>query len=221
MAELKPETIKLVSPDGTRFRWSYYVTPDEYKGVRKWKGDIIIPVGTQMRTEKGETVEATQFMVEQLEQLLERWKAALKEAYPDRKFTLTKSQKTGEPSFPWSFEEDGLVIRVSKKASGVNPNTGQPYNNTPVAFYTNELKLMGDEERQKLEKIDPETTGQMSFLAKGYDAGGNGVGIKCIPLSICFRNIVPFTGGGASDFATTEPASYEEETKLTSTAADF
>ena len=80
---------------------------------------------------------------------------------------------------------------------------------------------MNDEERQKLEKIDPETTGQMSFLAKGYDAGGNGVGIKCIPLSICFRNIVPFTGGGASDFETAEPASYEEETQTTATAADF
>ena len=220
MAELKPETIKLVSPNGTRFRWSYYVTPDEYKGVRKWKGDIIIPVGTQMKDDKGELVEATQFMVDQLEQLLERWKGALKEAYPDRKFTLTKSLKTGEPSFPWSFEEDGLVIRVSKKASGVNPNTGQPYNNTPVAFYTNDLRLMGDEERQKLEKIDPETTGQMSFLAKGYDAGGNGVGIKCIPLSICFRNIVPFTGGGASDFESAEPSSYEEKVS-TPTAADF
>ena len=220
MAELKPETIKLVSPNGTRFRWSYYVTPDEYKGVRKWKGDIIIPVGTQMKDDKGELVEATQFMVDQLEQLLERWKGALKESYPDRKFTLTKSLKTGEPSFPWSFEEDGLVIRVSKKPSGVNPNTGQPYNNTPVAFYTNDLRLMGDEERQKLEKIDPETTGQMSFLAKGYDAGGNGVGIKCIPLSICFRNIVPFTGGGASDFESAEPSSYEEKVS-TATAADF
>tara|TARA_R100001086_G_scaffold240586_1_gene166834 strand:- start:19 stop:681 length:663 start_codon:yes stop_codon:yes gene_type:complete len=220
MAELKPETIKLVSPNGTRFRWSYYVTPDEYKGVRKWKGDIIIPVGTQMKDDKGELVEATQFMVDQLEQLLERWKGALKEAYPDRKFTLTKSLKTGEPSFPWSFEEDGLVIRVSKKASGVNPNTGQPYNNTPVAFYTNDLRLMGEEERQKLEKIDPETTGQMSFLAKGYDAGGNGVGIKCIPLSICFRNIVPFTGGGASDFEAEAPSSYEEKVP-TPTAADF
>jgi hypothetical protein len=220
MAELKPETIKLVSPNGTRFRWSYYVTPDEYKGVRKWKGDIIIPVGTQMKDDKGELVEATQFIVDQLEQLLERWKGALKEAYPDRKFTLTKSLKTGEPSFPWSFEEDGLVIRVSKKASGVNPNTGQPYNNTPVAFYTSDLKLMGEEQRQKLEKIDPETTGQMSFLAKGYDAGGNGVGIKCIPLSICFRNIVPFTGGGASDFEAEAPSSYEEKVP-TPTAADF
>ncbi len=220
MAELKPETIKLVSPNGTRFRWSYYVTPDEYKGVRKWKGDIIIPVGTQMKDDKGELVEATQFIVDQLEQLLERWKGALKEAYPDRKFTLTKSLKTGEPSFPWSFEEDGLVIRVSKKASGVNPNTGQPYTNTPVAFYTNDLRLMGEEERQKLEKIDPETTGQMSFLAKGYDAGGNGVGIKCIPLSICFRNIVPFTGGGASDFEAEAPSSYEEKVP-TPTAADF
>ena len=39
----KPETIKLVSPNGTKFRWSYYVTPDEYKGVRKWKGELLIP----------------------------------------------------------------------------------------------------------------------------------------------------------------------------------
>ena len=217
----KPETIKLVSPNGTKFRWSYYVTPDEYKGVRKWKGELLIPVGSQMKNEQGKLVEATNFMVQKLEQLLDGWKAALKEAFPDRRFTLTKSQKTGEPSFPWSFEEEYLVVKVSKKASGINPNTGQPYNNTPVAFYNNDLQLMNDEERQKLEKIDPETTGQMSFLAKGYDAGGNGVGIKCIPLSICFRNIVPFTGGGASDFETAEPASYEEETQTTATAADF
>ena len=176
----KPETIKLVSPNGTKFRWSYYVTPDEYKGVRKWKGELLIPVGSQMKNEQGKLVEATNFMVQKLEQLLEGWKASLKEAFPDRKFTLTKSQKTGEPSFPWSFEEEYLVVRVSKKASGINPNTGQPYNNTPVAFYNNDLQLMNDEERQKLEKIDPETTGQMSFLAKGYDAGGNGVCIKCI-----------------------------------------
>ena len=124
----KPETIKLVSPNGTKFRWSYYVTPDEYKGVRKWKGELLIPVGSQMKNEQGKLVEATNFMVQKLEQLLEGWKASLKEAFPDRKFTLTKSQKTGEPSFPWSFEEEYLVVRVSKKASGINPNTGQPYN---------------------------------------------------------------------------------------------
>ena len=47
----KPETIKLVSPNGTKFRWSYYVTPDEYKGVRKWKGELLIPVGSQMKNE--------------------------------------------------------------------------------------------------------------------------------------------------------------------------
>ena len=110
----KPETIKLVSPNGTKFRWSYYVTPDEYKGVRKWKGELLIPVGSQMKNEQGKLVEATNFMVQKLEQLLEGWKASLKEAFPDRKFTLTKSQKTGEPSFPWSFEEEYLVVRVSK-----------------------------------------------------------------------------------------------------------
>ena len=217
----KAETIKLVSPNPTRFRWSYYVTPDEYKGVRKWKGEILIPVGSQMKNEQGKLVEATQFIVDKLEQLLEDWKSTLKSFYHDRKFTLTKSQKTGEPSFPWSFEEDNLVIRVSKKASGINPNTGQPYNNTPVAFYTDDLRLMNDDERQQLNKIDPETIGQMSFLAKGYDAGGNGVGIKCIPLSICFRKIVQFTGARPDDYETAEPSSFEEEAKATPTAADF
>ena len=60
----KPETIKLVSPNGTKFRWSYYVTPDEYKGVRKWKGELLIPVGSQMKNEQGKLVEATSFMVQ-------------------------------------------------------------------------------------------------------------------------------------------------------------
>ena len=80
---------------------------------------------------------------------------------------------------------------------------------------------MNDDERQQLNKIDPETIGQMSFLAKGYDAGGNGVGIKCIPLSICFRKIVQFTGARPDDYETAEPSSYEEEAKATPTAADF
>ena len=96
--------------------------------------------------------------------------------------------------------------------------------NTPVTFYKHDAKsgqnvLMNQDERQEMDKISPETTGQIAFLASGYDAGGNGVGIRCLPLSICFRDIVPWQGGGASDFETAEPASYEEQT--TATAADF
>ena len=96
--------------------------------------------------------------------------------------------------------------------------------NTPVTFYKHDVKsgqnvLMNQDERQTMDKISPETTGQIAFLASGYDAGGNGVGIRCLPLSICFRDIVPWQGGGASDFETAEPASYEEQT--TATAADF
>ena len=207
MEQIKSETIKIVTPVGTRFRYSWLVTPDEYKGVEKWKTEAIIPVG-----------EASQKIAQQLEDLIEGWKAQLKAAFPKREFTLTKSQKTGKPSFPWSFEDEGLIIRLKKNVRGAKGN------NTPITMFkhdpmTGQNLLMTEEQRAEMDKISPETTGQISFLASGYDAGANGVGIKCMPLSICFREIVPFSGG-ASDFETTEPASYEEK-ETVSTGADF
>ena len=207
MEQIKSETIKIVTPVGTRFRYSWLVTPDEYKGVEKWKTEAIIPVG-----------EASQQIAQQLEDLIEAWKAQLKAAFPKREFTLTKSQKTGKPSFPWSFEDEGLIIRLKKNVRGVKGNL------TPITMFkhdpaTGQNLLMTEEQRAEMDKISPETTGQISFLAAGYDAGANGVGIKCMPLSICFREIVPFSGG-ASDFETTEPASYEEK-ETVSTGADF
>lgn len=219
MDNIKSETIKLVTPVGTRFRYSYLVTPDEYMGEQKWKTEALIPVGSMTKNKEGKMVEATAYIIEELEGLLEIWKGQLKAAFPDRSFSLTKSSKTGQPSFPWSFEESDLVIRLKKNYKGMKGI------NTPVAFYKTEeqsgqVVLMNDDERIQMEKISPETEGQVSFLASGYNAGGNGVGIRCMPLSICFRNIIPFTGGGgASDFETAEPASYEE--KATATAADF
>ena len=209
MEQIKSETIKIVTPVGTRFRYSWLVTPDEYKGVEKWKTEAIIPIG-----------EASQKIAQQLEDLIEGWKAQLKAAFPKREFTLTKSQKTGKPSFPWSFEDEGLIIRLKKNVRGVKGNL------TPITMFkhdpaTGQNLLMTEEQRAEMDKISPETTGQISFLASGYDAGANGVGIKCMPLSICFREIVPFSGG-ASDFETTEPASYEEkETVGLPTGADF
>tara|TARA_B100000212_G_C27214202_1_gene464336 strand:- start:45 stop:674 length:630 start_codon:yes stop_codon:yes gene_type:complete len=209
MEQIKSETIKIVTPVGTRFRYSWLVTPDEYKGVEKWKTEAIIPVG-----------EASQKIAQQLEDLIEAWKAQLKAAFPKREFTLTKSQKTGKPSFPWSFEDEGLIIRLKKNVRGVKGNL------TPITMFkhdpaTGQNLLMTEEQRAEMDKISPETTGQISFLASGYDAGANGVGIKCMPLSICFREIVPFSGG-ASDFETTEPASYEEkETVGLPSGADF
>ena len=207
MEQIKSETIKIVTPVGTRFRYSWLVTPDEYKGVEKWKTEAIIPIG-----------EASQKIAQQLEDLIEGWKAQLKAAFPKREFTLTKSQKTGKPSFPFSFEDEGLIIRLKKNVMGVKGT------NSPITMFkhdpaTGQNLLMTEEQRHEMDKISPETTGQISFLASGYDAGANGVGIKCMPLSICFREIVPFSGG-ASDFETTEPASYEEK-ETVSSGADF
>ncbi len=218
MEQINSETIKIVTPVGTRFRYSWLVTPDEYKGVEKWKTEAIIPVGTKVNDADGKEHEATEHIANKLEDLIEGWKAQLKAAFPKREFTLTKSQKTGKPSFPWSFEEEGLIIRLKKNVIGKKGKL------SPITMFkhdpmTGQNLLMTEEQRAEMDKISPDTTGQISFLASGYDAGANGVGIKCMPLSICFRDIVPFNGG-ANDFETTEPASYEEK-ETVSTGADF
>ncbi len=218
MESIKSEQIKIVTPVGTRFRYSYLVTPDEYMGVEKWKTEAMIPVGTKVKV-GNEEHEATSYIANQLENLLEGWKSQLKAAYPTRTFTLTKNKNTGEPTFPWTFEDDFLILKLKKNVKGLKGN------NQPITFYKHDPAsgqnlLMSEDERKTMEKISPETTGQAAMLASGYDAQGNGVGIKLFPISFCFRDIVPWTGGGASDFDTAEPSSYEEKTP-TPTAADF
>ena len=218
MESIKSEQIKIVTPVGTRFRYSWLVTPDEYMGVEKWKTEAMVPVGTKGKV-GNEEHEATSYIANQLESLLEGWKSQLKAAYPTRTFTLTKNKNTGKPTFPWSFENDFLILKLKKNVKGLKGN------NQPIQLYKHDPAsgqnlLMSEDERQTMNKISPETTGQAAMLASGYDAQGNGVGIKLFPISFCFRDIGPWTGGGADDFDTTEPSSYEEKTP-TATAADF
>ena len=212
MESIKSEQIKIITPVGTRFRYSYLVTPDEYMGVEKWKTEAMIPVGTKVKVGKEEH-EATSYIANQLENLLEGWKTQLKAAYPTRTFTLTKNKNTGEPTFPWTFEDDFLILKLKKNVKGLKGN------NQPITFYKHDPAsgqnlLMSEDERKTMEKISPETTGQAAMLASGYDAQGNGVGIKLFPISFCFRDIVPWTGGGADDFDTAEPSSSVSYTHL-------
>ena len=217
MEELKAETIKIDTTNPTNFRYSYLVTPDEYKGIKKYKAECLIKKGTMMKDDKGKEVDAVEYIFEQLEGLLERWKASLKEYYPDRKFSLTKN-KHGEPSLPYFLEDDCLVIRTSKKAGGVKQN-GEVWTNPPVTFWANEdpLRLMTEEEKQQYEKISPMTEGQMSMKCSGYDAGANGVGIRCQPLQVIVRKHVEWTGSPDFEAAT---SNYEEKSTASS-AADF
>ena len=215
MDELKPETIKIVTPNPTNFRYSYLVTPDEYKGVRKYKAECLIKKGTMMKDEMKREVDAVEHIFGLLEGLLERWKVALKEHYPDRKFTLTKN-KFGEPSLPYFFEDDYLVIKTSKKAGGVKQN-GDVWTN-PVSFFHTDLTPMKEEEKKEYEKISPALVGQMSMKCSGYDAGANGVGIRCQPLQFIVRRHVEWTG--SPDFEAEAQSSYEEKSTATS-AADF
>ena len=170
-----------------------------------------------MKDDKGREVDAVEHIYSQLEELLERWKVSLKEYYPDRKFTLTKN-KFGEPALPYYLEDEYLVIKTSKKAGGVKQN-GEVWTNPPVTFWANEdpLRLMNDEEKQQYEKISPMTEGQMSMKCSGYDAGANGVGIRCQPLQVIVRKHVEWTGSPDFEAAT---SNYEEKSTASS-AADF
>ena len=160
-----------------------------------------------MKDQMGKEVDAVEHIFEQLEGLLERWKVALKEHYPDRKFSLTKN-KHGEPSLPYFLEDDYLVIRTSKKAGGVKQN-GDVWTNPPVTFWANEdpLRLMTEEEKKEYEKISPALEGQMSMKCSGYDAGANGVGIRCQPLQVIVRKHAEWTG--SPDFEAEAQPSYE------------
>ena len=169
-----------------------------------------------MKDEMGREVDAVEHIIEQLEGLLDRWKAALKEYYPDRKFTLTKN-KHGEPALPWTTEDDYLVIKASKKAGGVKQN-GDIWENPPVAFFNNDLTLMTEDQKNNYIKISPMTEGQMSMRCSGYDAGANGVGIRCQPIQMIIRKHADWTG--VPDFEAEAPSSYEEKSTA-STAADF
>ena len=66
MDDLKPETIKIVTPHAN-FRYSYFVTPDEYKGVKKYKGEVLIKTDTKMEIKNDDgttyTVDAVPFIV--------------------------------------------------------------------------------------------------------------------------------------------------------------
>ena len=77
---------------------------------------------------------------------------------------------------------------------------------------------MTDEEKKEYEKVSPMTEGQMSMKCSGYDAGANGVGIRCQPLQVIVRKHVEWTG--SPDFEAAPPSSYEEKSTA-STAADF
>ena len=220
MESIKSEQIKIITPVGTRFRYSYLVTPDEYMGVEKWKTEAMIPVGTIVKVkEDGKEVEheATSYIANQLENLLEGWKSQLKAAYPTRTFTLTKNKNTGKPTFPWSFEEDYLILKLKKNVKGLKGN------NQPITFYKHDPAsgqnlMMSEDERKLMEKISPMTEGQMSMKCSGYDAGANGVGIRCQPLQVIVRKHVEWTG--SPDFEAAPPSSYEEKSTA-STAADF
>ncbi len=195
---LKSEVLNVTTPV-CKFQYAWLVEPDtkfEQPGV--WKVTCLI-----------DPKDATE-LEEQLSGLLDRWKAQLKAAEPDKKFKLA--------ALPWSFEdiEDGgetkpyFVVKTKMRVGGINQQ-GKQWNNRPPALFNTNGQPMTVEERQAVNKMGPGTRGQVNLRCSGY-SGNFGVGIKIQPEAAIIKTHVEYSKDATSyGFETTqqeaEPAS--------------
>jgi len=179
----------------------------------------------------GTEVDSAVWMLEQLENIKGQFQDALLAQYPDRQGKF-KWQRNGEgqPMQYWQTTDEGLTIKLKKKAGGIKKD-GTPYTSVPPKFFKQEgdkMLLCTEEETKKYDKIAPESVGQVNIRITGYDL--DYIGLRLEPQGICMRHFVPFVGGmqTAEDFGfapekqTAPPSSWEEETpKAATSASDF
>ena len=184
---------------------------------------------------KGTKVNTVEYMCEKLLTVKEEFQQALLESFPQRKgkFKWQPSIKTGQPVEYWKIQEDGsLTVRLKKVSSGIRKD-GKPFTSIPPIFFRqNEngvMVLCTEEEKQKYDKISPESLGEVNIRIVGYDY--DYIGLKLEPSAICVRHFVPFVGGmqtaeefgfvaeEATPFTTEEPQA--EATKPIGAAGDF
>lgn len=221
----------LVKPDTkyNNYQATLVVKPDmEHTLSEKECRERGVPSGTK--------VNSVEYMCEILMNIKQEFQDALLEAYPQRKgqFKWQPSVKTQKPVEYWRIEEDGsLSIRFKKVASGVRKKDGEKFTSTPPKFFKQENGLMvlcTDEEKQKYDKISPESIGEINMRIVGYDY--DYIGFKLEPSAVCVRHFVPFVGGmqTAEEFGfepekeAATPSSWEEpqEAKIgTATGGDF
>jgi len=177
---IKSEILNLTTPK-CEFQFAWLVEPDtkfEQPGV--WKVTCLI-----------EPDEAAQ-IEEQLTGLLDRWKAQLKAAEPDKKFKLA--------ALPWGFEEvDGkpyFLVKTKMRVGGINQQ-GKQWNNRPPVLQNAQGQPMTEEEKQSVNKMGPGTIGQVFLRCSGY-SGNFGVGIKLQPEAAIIHKHVEYSKSATS-----------------------
>ena len=210
--------------------YCWLVNPD--KKYNNYQATLLIKPDMKHILDDGKTeVDSAVWMHEQLEAVKKEFQDALLSQYPDRqgKFKWQRNGE-GEPMQYWQFTNEGLTVKLKKKAGGLKKDN-TPYTTVPPKFFKQEgdkMLLCTEEETKKYDKIAPESVGQVNIRITGYDL--DYIGLRLEPQGICMRHFVPFVGGmqTAEDFGfapekqTAPPSSWEEETPIAAaSASDF
>ena len=172
---IKSEILNITTPV-CLFQFAWLVEPDtKFDQAGLWQVECLIDPEKSAETE------------EQLTALLERWKNQLKAANPSKKFKLAP--------LPWEYTEvDGtpyFKIKTKMRAGGVRAD-GTQWKQRPPALFKANGKPMSEEEKERVNKCGPGTTGQVNMRCSGWETAAFGVGIKIQPEAVIIHNHVEY-----------------------------
>ena len=158
---IKSEIINITTPV-CLFQFAWLVEPDtKFDASGIWQVECLIHPDDATEVE------------EQLSGLLERWKAQLKSANPNKKFKLA--------SLPWEFTDvDGkpyFKVKTKMKGGGIRAD-GTQWKQRPPVLFNADGSPMTEEQKEKVNKCGPGTTGQVNMRCSGWETAAFGVGIR-------------------------------------------
>ena len=205
---IKSEILNVTTPI-SKFQFAWICEPDtKFDPMGEWRITCLIDPEESQEIEK------------QLTDLLDRWKAQLKAANPSKKFKLAQ--------LPWGFEEvtDGgetkpyFKVKAKTKVGGSRPD-GTVWKNRPPALFNADGSPMTEEQKQRVNKCGPGTTGQVNLRCSGWETASFGVGIKLQIEAVMIKHHVEYarsaTGYGfqtdseAQTFDTQEAQNQEQQ----------
>jgi len=153
--------------------------------------------------------EKAQELEEQLNGLLERWKAYLKSTNPNKTYKLAPLR--------FGYEEvDGTPyfrVKTKMKGGGVRAD-GTQWKQRPPILYNSDGTPMSEEQRQAVNKLGPGTTGQVNIRCKGWETPAFGVGIKLEPEAVIIHNFVQYVKDAKGYGFETKEATEEKAPKV-------
>ena len=172
---IKSEILNITTPV-CLFQFAWLVEPDtKFDASGIWQVECLIDPEKAQETE------------EQLSGLLERWKGQLKMANPNKKFKLAP--------LPWEFTEvDGqpyFIIKSKMIGGGVRAD-GTQWKQRPPVLFNPDGSPMSEDQKGRVNKCGPGTTGQVNMRCSGWETAAFGVGIKIQPEAVIIHNHVEY-----------------------------